>query len=225
VGVAGHTPSEVAQVLRQALAIDYLRDPRVDVRVEEYHAQKVFLYGQVARPGAYELRGETDVLKLLLDAGGPTRDANGTATLLRVRRGPRGEEVENRTIALDRLLGSGDLSQNAPVANGDVIFVAGGKDGGTQAGALDERAYYVLGEVKNPGSYRFKEGVTAMTAILEAGGFNEFARANKTKLVRGEKGSEQTRILKMGDVLEEGDRREDAKLQAGDVLVVPKSLF
>ena len=225
VGVGGHTPAEIAQVMRQALAIDYLRDPRVDVRVEEYHAQKVFVYGQVARPGAYELRGETNVLKLLLDAGGPTRDANGTATLLRVRRGPKGEEVEHRAIALDRLLGSGDLSQNAPVANGDVIFVAGGKDGGTQAGVLDERAYYVLGEVKNPGSYRFKEGVTAMTAILEAGGFNEFARPNKTKLVRGEKGSEQTRILKMGDVLEDGDRREDAKLQAGDVLVVPKSLF
>jgi len=225
VGVSGHTAAEVAEVLRAALAAGFLRDPKVDVRVAEYHAQKAFVYGQVARPGTYELRGETDVLKILLDAGGPTHLAGDAVTLLHVTRTAKGEEVQSRTISLERLLARGDLTQNAPVVSGDVIFVPGKEESSRTGAAPDERALYVLGEVKNPGSYRFRDGATAMTAILEAGGFSEYARPNKTKLVRERGGARDTRILKMGEVMEKGDRSKDEKLEAGDVLVVPKSLF
>lgn len=227
VGVSGHTAAEISEVLRSALAAGFLRDPKVDVRVEEYHAQQAFVYGQVARPGTYELRGETDVLKILLDAGGPTHLAGDGVTLLHVTKSAKGEEVQSRTISLEKLLARGDLSQNAPVESGDVIFVPG-KDESARAGAgvaPDERAFYVLGEVKNPGSYRFRDGATAMTAILEAGGFSEFARPNKTKLVRERGAGRDTKILKMGEVMEKGDRSMDVKLEPGDVLVVPKSLF
>ena len=225
VGVSGHTAAEISEVLRSALAAGFLRDPKVDVRVEEYHAQQAFVYGQVARPGTYELRGETDVLKILLDAGGPTHLAGDGVTLLHVTKSAKGEEVQSRTISLEKLLARGDLSQNAPVESGDVIFVPGKEESARAGAAPDGRAFYVLGEVKNPGSYRFRDGATAMTAILEAGGFNEFARPNKTKLVRERGAGRDTKILKMGEVMEKGDRSMDVKLEPGDVLVVPKSLF
>jgi polysaccharide export outer membrane protein len=225
VGVAGRTTAEIGEVLRASLAANYLRDPRVDVRVVEYHAQKVFVYGQVAHPGTYELRGDTNVLKLLLDAGGPTSRASDACALLHVKKTPHGDQVETRTIVLRDLLERGDLSQNHSVADGDVIFVPD-KDKGTATSLKsDERVFYVLGEVKNPGSYRYKEGTSAMSAILEAGGFSEYARANKTKLVRGEGNSQKTRTLKMGEVVEKGNRSLDVKLQPGDVVVVPRSLF
>ena len=225
IGIGRHTVAEITEVIRAALAAGYLRDPKVDVRVEEYHSQQAFVYGQVARPGTYELRGETDVLKILLDAGGPTHLAGDTVTLLHVTRTAKGEEVQSRTLSIERLLGRGDLSQNAPIASGDVIFVPGKDENARSTAAADERAYFVLGEVKNPGSFRFRDGATAMTAILEAGGFSEYARPNKTKLVRDAKGSRETKVLKMGEVMEQGDRSLDVKLLPGDVLVVPKSLF
>ncbi len=225
VGVSGHTIAEIGEVLRGSLASGFLRDPKVEVRVEEYHAQKAFVYGQVARPGTYELRGETDVLRVLLDAGGPTPLAGDDVSLLHILKTSKGEEVRSQTISLERILTRGDLTQNAPVTNGDVIFVPGKDESARGTSAPDARAYYVLGEVKNPGSYRFRDGATAMTAILEAGGFSEFARPNKTKLVREKGAARETKILKMGEMMEKGDRSMDVKLGPGDVLVVPKSLF
>jgi polysaccharide export outer membrane protein len=226
VGVAGHTVGEVAEVIRSALAMGYLRNPRVSVQVLEYNSQKVYVYGEVRRPGVYALRGKTDLLKLLLDAGGPTQAAGGGCTLLQVRKTPHGEEVLNRTVDLDELLMQGDLSQNASVSNGTVIFVHGEDEGDPAQGIASEgRKYYVLGEVKNPGAYRYRSGISAMTAILEAGGFSDFARSNKTKLVREKDGHKETKIVKMGDIFGKGDRSLDVALEPGDVLVVPKSLF
>jgi polysaccharide export outer membrane protein len=225
VGVAGHTAAEIAEILRAALAANYLRDPRVNVRVVEYHSQKVFVYGQVVHPGSYELSGETNILKLLVDAGGPTSRAADDCTLLHVRRTPAGEQVESTTIALRALLERGDISQNRPVSNGDVIFVPDKDEGTSPSVKSDERVFYVLGEVKNPGSYRFKKGASALSAILAAGGFSDYARPNKTKLVRGEGNSQKTRIVKMGELMDKGDRSLDVKLAPGDVLVVPRSLF
>jgi polysaccharide export outer membrane protein len=226
VGVAGHTVGEIAEVIRNALAMGYMRNPRVSVQVLEYNSQKVYVYGEVRRPGVYALRGNTDLLKLLLDAGGPTPAAGGGCTLLQIRKTPRGDEVHNATVDLDDLLMRGDLTQNASVSSGTVVFVHGEDEGNPAQGAASEgKKYYVLGEVKNPGAYKYKTGISAMTAILEAGGFSEFARSNKTKLVREKDGNKETKIVKMGDIFGEGDRSKDVELEPGDVLVVPKSLF
>jgi polysaccharide export outer membrane protein len=226
VGVAGQTLDEIAGVIRSALALGYLRDPRVSVSVSEYQAHKVSVYGDVVHPGVYALSGETDLLRLLLDAGGPKGSADGKCTLLHVEKTPEGEVVQSSTILLDELLGQGDLSKNWKVSSGDVIYVHPRKETRpSNTPDPDERTYYVLGEVKNPGAYRYKEGVSALSAILEAGGFSEYARSNKTKLVREESGKQETRIVKMGDLMSKGDRTLDVTLLPGDVLVVPKSLF
>ncbi|MFQ5457822.1 MAG: polysaccharide biosynthesis/export family protein [Myxococcota bacterium] len=225
VGVAGHTVGEIAKVLRDALMLGYLRDPRVSVEVVDYQANKVFIHGEVLRPGVYALRGPTNILKLILDAGGPTRAAGTECTLLQVAKGASGQGVEASTISLDALLVQGDLTQNKQVRNGDVIFVHPREEAGGSAFDDDERSYFVLGEVKNPGAYKYKQGVSAMIAILEAGGFSDFARANKTRLVRETEGGKQEQVVKMGDVMNKGDRSLDVALEPGDVLVVPKSLF
>ncbi|MDP3938258.1 MAG: polysaccharide biosynthesis/export family protein [Deltaproteobacteria bacterium] len=224
VGVAGHSTKQIADVLRDALAQGYLRDPRVTVEVVDYQSQKVSVHGSIMRPGVYALRGPTDLLKLLLDAGGLTRDAGSECTLLQTG-ASGGERVQGVTVRLDDLLVKGDVSQNRQVENGDVIYVHPKDE--TERGALgsEDRSYFVLGEVKNPGAYKYKEGISAMTAILDAGGFSEYARSNKTKLVRDKDGQKEEKTVKMGDVMEKGDRSLDVDLLPGDVIVVPKSFF
>ena len=225
VGVAGHTLTEVAKVIRDALMLGYLRDPRVSVEVVDYQSKKIFIHGEVMRPGVYALRGPTDLLKLLLDAGGPTREAGSECTVLQVEEGAAGQPVKSSTVKLDALLARGDLTQNIQVKEGDVIFVHPRDETGSGAFNDEERSYFVLGEVKNPGTYRYKAGISAMMAILEAGGFSDFARSNKTKLVRGTDDQREEQIVKMGDVMQKGERSQDVKLLPGDVLIVPKSLF
>jgi polysaccharide export outer membrane protein len=225
VGVAGQSVQAIAQVLTDTLAQGYIRDPRVSVQVIDYQAQKVFVHGEIARPGVYALRGPTDLLKLLLDAGGPTRGAGSECTLLQVDRSGGDEKVDSLTIDVNALLVKGDLTQNRKVSSGDVIYVHPREKDDRASFGGDDRSYFVLGEVKNPGAYKYKEGISAMTAILEAGGFSEFARSNKTKLVREKDGHKDERTVKMGDLMENGDRSLDVDLLPGDVIVVPKSFF
>ncbi|HEY3238429.1 MAG TPA: polysaccharide biosynthesis/export family protein, partial [Acidimicrobiia bacterium] len=75
VAVGGLSPAEVEQRLKTRLGQDYLVDPQVSVAVQEYRSQKVFVLGEVERPGTYALTGRATVLDVLAQAGGPTKTA------------------------------------------------------------------------------------------------------------------------------------------------------
>ena len=55
VSAAGLTPNEVETRLRDLLEKDYLVDPQLSVRVAEYRSQRVYLFGEIQKPGIYVL--------------------------------------------------------------------------------------------------------------------------------------------------------------------------
>ena len=59
VQAAGSTPAALEAQLRARLAKGLIRDPQVSVVVQDYRSQVVFAVGEVTRPGAYPLAGET----------------------------------------------------------------------------------------------------------------------------------------------------------------------
>jgi len=69
VGAAGRTPLQLAATLGSALA-EMIEAPRVTVTVTQAAAAKVYVLGQVARPGDFPLAGRMTVLKALALAGG-----------------------------------------------------------------------------------------------------------------------------------------------------------
>jgi polysaccharide biosynthesis/export protein len=84
----------------------------------------------------------------------------------------------------------------------------------------------VIGQVHSPSSIPYRAGMTAMDAILAAGGFTEFAAGNRTLLVRKEAGGKEARTkLRLNDVLKKGKIEANVELKAGDVLIVPESVF
>jgi polysaccharide export outer membrane protein len=83
----------------------------------------------------------------------------------------------------------------------------------------------VLGEAVNPGNVPFREGMTVLTVVLEVGGLTEFARANRSKLVRTVDGKVEETRIKLGDLLEKGRLDEDHPLKPGDVIVIPRAVF
>jgi polysaccharide export outer membrane protein len=83
----------------------------------------------------------------------------------------------------------------------------------------------VIGQVGNPQALPFREGITALDAVLAVGGLAEFAAGNRAKIVRTENGKQREIKVKLDDLVNRGDMRQNQVLQAGDVLVVPESRF
>jgi len=71
VKVIGMTSAEIQDVVASRLKA-YLLNPRVTVEITEIKSRRVFITGEVVRPGLYPLGGPTTVLQLIAQAGGFT---------------------------------------------------------------------------------------------------------------------------------------------------------
>jgi len=83
----------------------------------------------------------------------------------------------------------------------------------------------VTGAVRTPRSMPYRQGMTVLDAVLEAGGPNEFAAPNRAKLYR--KGKEKTEVIDvdLGDILNKGKLQTNFNLKPADVVTVPERLF
>jgi len=83
----------------------------------------------------------------------------------------------------------------------------------------------VTGSVQRPISIKFRQGMTVLDAILSAGGVNDFAAANRTKLYRKENGKTVVISIYLDDILYGGDLETNIQLKSGDIITVPERLF
>ena len=74
VKAAGFTPDELADRIQKA-AREYITDASVTVVVRQMNSRKVFITGEVTRPGAYPLTSTMTVMQLIAVAGGLTEFA------------------------------------------------------------------------------------------------------------------------------------------------------
>lgn len=85
----------------------------------------------------------------------------------------------------------------------------------------------VLGAVRRPGKYdMFSEKVTTvLEAIAMAGGFNDVASLNGTRIIRKEDGKEVIIPIRVTDITKKGMKEKDVSLQPGDIIFVTESFF
>lgn len=84
----------------------------------------------------------------------------------------------------------------------------------------------VTGAVVNPSSVSHQKGMTLLDLILDAGGVNDFAAANRTVVYRtDEKGQTKAVKVNLADILKKGKLEDNIILQPGDVVTVPESFF
>ena len=162
-----------------------------------------FVFGEVQKPGSYQLDKGTNVLEAIILAGGfNERAAPSGAKIVR-----RGAEGRQETIALD-LSGGVPKDRDVPVQSGDTILVPKGDP------------FFVLGEVQKPGLYQLDKGTNVLEAITLAGGFNERAAPSGAKIVRrGADGRQETIALDLSGSV---PKDRDVALQSGDTILVPK---
>lgn len=115
----GYTPEQLAEVVEKAAA-KYVEDPDATVIVKEIRSRKVYMLGEVARPGTVTLTTNMTVLQLLASAGGLLEHADRKNIVI-VRR-EKGQEKRHRFNYNDVLNGKSP-EQNIMLAPGDMVIV------------------------------------------------------------------------------------------------------
>lgn len=89
----------------------------------------------------------------------------------------------------------------------------------------EEVFVFVSGQVRNPGAYRFKPGMTAYQALTLAGWLTSIAAPNRTRVIRRTGEGEEVFVVPVADIQRRGDMTRDVALEPNDVIVVPESFF
>ncbi|HZU85077.1 MAG TPA: polysaccharide biosynthesis/export family protein [Polyangiaceae bacterium] len=120
VHATGRSATEIAADVQQRLHRFYQDDPPVTVQVQEVKSYKIYVVGEVNKPGEFAPSQEVTVLMSLSLAGGFTRFADPNRIVI-VRRDARGE----RRIPFDysAVVDHGDLQQNIALELGDTVIV------------------------------------------------------------------------------------------------------
>ncbi|HXN31699.1 MAG TPA: polysaccharide biosynthesis/export family protein [Polyangiaceae bacterium] len=120
VPATGRSAIEIASDVQQRLHRFYQDDPPVTVQVQEVKSYKIYVVGEVNKPGEFAPSQEVTVLMSLSLAGGFTRFADVDRIVI-VRRDARGE----RRIPFDysAVIQHGDLQQNIALELGDTVIV------------------------------------------------------------------------------------------------------
>ncbi|HHN73524.1 MAG TPA: sugar ABC transporter substrate-binding protein [Thermopetrobacter sp.] len=83
----------------------------------------------------------------------------------------------------------------------------------------------ITGAVQQPASIPYRQGMTVLDAVLEAGGVNKFASPDRTKLYRKKDGETKVYKVKLNRILKKGDLSTNYPLLPGDVITVPERAF
>lgn len=120
----GLTVVELKAAIEKAYSESLLK-PVVAINLIEYVAQRVYVGGQVAKPGSYELRAGHTLMQFIILAGGFTRDAN-RKMVLHAR--PIGEgKLKMTTFNVAQMLSDSKAVQEVLLQDGDYVFVPDSK--------------------------------------------------------------------------------------------------
>jgi polysaccharide biosynthesis/export protein len=116
VSASGRTPAGLAGILATELQ-KLIESPRVTVSVGQATSARVYVIGQMVRPGEFPLLGRMTVLKALALAGG-FKDFAKSDSIVIVR-----EDQSVIPFNYKRVTDGKDVSQNVLLAAGDTIVV------------------------------------------------------------------------------------------------------
>jgi len=92
------------------------------------------------------------------------------------------------------------------------------------SGPLSEQVR-VIGEAAKPSAINYVEKMTLLDLMIAVGGLTEFAAGNNAKLVRTVSGQQQTFKIKIDDLINDGDIKQNIDILPGDIIIIPEAWF
>jgi len=118
--VKGLTIPQLTDALRKAYG-QFLHEPAIQIVLKDFEKPYFVASGHVARPGKYDLRGDTTVSQAIAVAGGFLDTAKHSQVLL-FRRVSEGW-VEAKVLDVKKMMNTRNLAEDAHLRPGDMIFV------------------------------------------------------------------------------------------------------
>ena len=82
----------------------------------------------------------------------------------------------------------------------------------------------IIGEAAKPQAIPYRQDMTLLDAMIQAGGLTDFADGNGAVLVRGKEAGKQYSV-RLKDLLKRGDISANVELRPGDIVIIPQGWF
>jgi len=171
----------------------------VDVSMGKLRSIRVFVMGEVKKPGAYTLNSQSNIFQALYRAGGPTK--MGSMRNIKIV-APDGK---SRETDLYEFLLKGETADNSVIQSGDTIFVSPIGD-----------VVAIGGNVKRPGIYETKSEIPLSDLIDFAGGITPTGNLQRLQVERI-KDNERRVIV---DIELKDSSLKDILLRNGDFVII-----
>lgn len=85
----------------------------------------------------------------------------------------------------------------------------------------------IVGATERPAAIPYRANMTLLDAMIAVGGLSEFAAGDRARLIRfdRETGRQREYDLRIASLLRRGDVRANVRLEPGDVIIIPESMF
>ena len=182
-------------------------------------ARTVYVMGEVAKPGSYEMTGGATFFDVLANAGGPNRYAE--TRQIRIIRAD-GAVVPFDLASFTEGVPTGAAPEIRP---GDAIFVPEKTDQNEKSWLKigGHRAIRIMGQVNRPGRYEWSNRMSLLDLLAHAGGPTARADTSQLKIVSVRNGQARPEIFDLQAFINKGGAVTGLpRLLAGDSVVVPE---
>lgn len=207
VAVGGMKVADAAHAIEQIFrSKQIMLEPTVMVSILEYATEGVTVLGEVRTPGIYTLLGPHSLYDALASAGGVLSSEGSTITI------SHANDAEHPVVIPVTTADYSAIQKSALIRPGDTVMVS-------KAALI-----YAVGDLVHSGAFYLESGrpMTVLGVLALAQGFNRTARVSRSALIRTNPDGSVIRIdLDLNKVM--ASKVPDLRLNAGDVLVVPRS--
>jgi polysaccharide export outer membrane protein len=91
-------------------------------------------------------------------------------------------------------------------------------------GRYDEQVR-VVGEAAKPQALPYRANMTVLDVMIAVGGLTDFADGNKSRLIRKVDGEQRQALVRLDDLVKDGDIGANVNIMPGDVLIIPEAWF
>lgn len=136
---------------------------------------RIEIRGAVYRPGIYQLDGTVNTVKALITKADGLRDDAFTSRVLLDR---EKDDLTHEMISIDLAALMNGSTPDIVLQKNDMLFIP------SAAELKEEQRVTINGEVINPGTFLYSEGMTVEDLIVMAGGLRETAATTKVEISR-----------------------------------------
>jgi protein involved in polysaccharide export with SLBB domain len=202
-----------------------IAEPHVTIEVVQPR-KNIYIGGSVRQPGYYAPCGKHRAIEWLLLAGGLSEfdvemwHTRIPDTLADTETPVISAEVSSLIQNLHTYLVKKEQKNNLWVQGGDILFVSPEAPFHIQGTERTDQPFYIVGSVRNPGTYQYKADYTVLHALLLSGGMEMRDITNHVTIMREKEGRTQHIRVKLRDMLEQNDFEQNTPLLPGDLIVV-----